>query len=104
MQLISSSLTKLEQEIRTSEELRLKVEEEKAKIVKERNEAQTMVKIVEANLKLKSFVIETLRQKLGQVLLELGNKSKKLKTEKVKNDVSGEIVLHKCTDLKVDCE
>jgi hypothetical protein len=83
---ITESMTKLEQEIRNAEETRLRNEEEKVKLIKEKNEAQTMIKIVEANLKLKTFAIETLRQRLGQLLIDIGAKQK-LKPEKIRAEI-----------------
>lgn len=87
IKLAMESMKKLEADIRTSEELRLKTEEEKNKAVREKEETQTIVKIVEANLKLKSFAIETIRQKLSQLLLDLSNNPKKMKGEKLRSEI-----------------
>jgi hypothetical protein len=84
---VLETIGKLEQEIRNSEEARIRLEEEFASVEKNMQESSTIVKIVEANLKLKSFALETIRQKLGSFLLSLGESGKKVKVDKIKEEV-----------------
>jgi hypothetical protein len=83
---IVESIRKLEADIRTAEDSRFRMEEERNKAVLEKEETQTIVKIVEANLKLKAFAIETIRQKLSQLTLDVLNNPKKIKGEKVRSE------------------
>lgn len=72
---------------RSVQEEKAKKQEEIHKLSKEKQELNTLMRIVEANMKAKTFVLETLKGRLSQFLLDLGDNSKKIKMERVKTEI-----------------
>jgi hypothetical protein len=80
-------LLKLNSELYAAQEDSSKRFEEFERIKSEKSEVYTVLRTIETNLKMKMYALDTIKGRLGQFVLDLGDGSKKIKVDKVKAEL-----------------